>query len=107
MAEQLAELNKNANSIAWKSLGQTTGTSWLALPSEYNEIYVLLDNQTKLFGVLPSFVTGAMTINGYYATGNFGASGSIIINNGQIRLDQVFLNGSDVTSTTTMSVYYR
>lgn len=103
------------NPYAWKYLGTTTGINALTLPSDYTELYVTASCQGVTFNsIIIKEITGdQIIVGGYYATTTsgganiYGASCSILKSVTSIRLQQIFINGTSVTSDSTLKVYYR
>lgn len=112
----LSELTEN---LTWKKVGEVTGTASLALPSAFSELLVtvgttifyipsvLLDDTDK------SYYYGKVASNGHYLTLS---NNTVVVSKTSIRMvaykientSSVAIGGyTNITSSTTMTVYYR
>ena len=120
---ELAEQNKNfgalTENLTWKKVGEVTGTASLALPSAFSELLVtvgstifyipsiLLDDTEK------SYYYGKVASNGHYLSlGN----NTVFVSKTNIRMTSINVENTssvaigsykNITSSTTMTVYYR
>lgn len=121
---QAADLNEiktvvNANADAthtWVELGRKTGAVSMNLPNNYRDLLVILKLQggdntwlsINLPEALLSQFDSSMGFNsGYYRSASINAMGRVSVSSTSIILNQAYLNGNDVLSSTQWVVYYR
>ena len=107
-------VNANANAThKWVSVGDTTGTTSLTLPQDFNEILVVVkvanNDNVCITMVIPenTLYNTAHGFNGGYYAGNINAHVRVLGSLTSISLSIATLNNSNVLSTSTMEVYYR
>ena len=117
MAEHMAELNKEySNPLKWKLLGSKTGGAELSLPTgDYTELLVEVRHTISASSfvdfsniIKKELIGNSIVVGGYHALGT-SSSGSATVNKSAttIMANQVYVNGASVTSSATMTVYYR
>lgn len=121
---QAADLNEiktvvNANADAthtWVELARKTGAVSMNLPNNYRDLLVIIKLQggdntwltINLPETLVSQFDSAMGFNsGYYRSASINAMGRVSVSSTSIILNQAYLNGNDVLSSTQWVVYYR
>lgn len=109
---KLGELNQKMN---WKLLGSADGTNKITLPTDYNEILVLIHDKEhdmnfsilipKLF--INAFNTQQSYQSGYSQANSFIGRANIRVFEGKVWLYQLWVNAEEYTSKATIYCYYR
>lgn len=101
-----------SNKRAWKKQGTTiTGTTAVTLPTDYNELHIVVKYATLTFTIdlikLELTTTAQTFYTGYEAlTTNYGSC-AISATTTQISNSSVYVNGVNQVATATIDVYYR
>ena len=119
---QAADMNEiktvvNANADAtnkWVALGDTTGTTALTLPQDFNEILAVVkvnnNNNVCIPIVIPEgslYSTSYGFNGGYYEGASVNAHARVLASLTSISIGGATLNGSNVLTNSKMEVYYR
>ena len=101
------ELNKN---FEWKLAGSVIGTNSLKLPSDFSELFVLVDPKGAHKQILRPIrnILSSSLVN--YTIGFAGANNQFIklgVSLTEVKLSEVSYGNNDKTSESTVSVYYR
>lgn len=109
-------LNSNLNdSIQWKLVDSTTGTSQIAIPSDAKEIYVEVTRGTST-EIVYDFCIPIISLTNveklfyrqYWTGSNAYHSGVIKVTNKYVFIHRVLSNNNtDIASTSTITLYYR
>lgn len=108
---QAEVLDKNT----WKLVGTVTSTNSLNLPTEYNELHIFITNSsgikpTVVFNIKKQALTSSNQSfkKGYSSVeaSNYGRC-SLNITLTSTNIEDFYINGSNVVSSSTMKVYYR
>lgn len=99
--------------MAWTLLDTKTGTADISLPSNYNELFIKVkfgsyDIYVPMF--IPRIVLTSSYVQyraGYYSLSTAHGMVSIAIKDTMMNIYEVYLNGSNITSTSEIKVYYR
>ena len=104
------ELNSK---LQWKRTGAvTTGTGAVTIPSDASEVIIKANIGSNIIIDIPIPVAFLVTTEqsyrgGYYQNGSNGAMADFKCTTSKVTINNVYLNGSAVTATTTWVVYYR
>ena len=102
----------NLQSGTWKYVDTKTGTSGIALPSDFTELQVevqITANRLAAFHLIRNELTSSekrFIAGTYFATGDNNGC-SIGCTTGRVAILYAFSNGTDKTSTATITVYYK
>lgn len=115
MNEIKTVVNANADAThKWIALGDTTGTTALTLPQDFNEILAVVkvnnNNSVCIPIVIPegALYSVAHGFNGgYYEVASVNAHARVLASLTSISIGGTTLNGSSTTNNSTMEVYYR
>ena len=106
-------INALNSKIAWKLKDTATGTSSISLPSSFDELLVVVNYNDNRFTIhIPALYLSENDTkrfrSGAYlsSTTNYGCSVSVTAKS-SIALTNFYSNSTDVTSSCTISVYYR
>ena len=113
---QFNEQNKNLSdleeALKWKLVGTATGTTAIALPSEFNELLVETKNDNLWYNTttnIPKCLLSASDKR--YIAGGSSSGGQlfvrIVANIAKIYLENCVAAGGDITASTITSVYCR
>lgn len=99
--------------LAWTLLDTKTGTASINLPNDYNELFIKVkfgsyDIYVPMF--IPRIVLTSSYVQyraGYYSLSTAHGMVSIAIKDTMMNIYEVYLNGSNITSTSEIKVYYR
>lgn len=99
------------DNLEWKLVGSETGTTSIDLPNSFNELYIEIGNGNVIYNFnIPSIVlssTAKTYREGYFSSGVYGGGGYISITSSSVQIQDFMINGDNVTSTSTIIVYYR
>lgn len=100
------------NLVDWKLAGQVTGTSYITIPSDAQEIFLVTEEsneqQYTKYMLVKALKSMHYCYNGYYigSSNNAGCAWQYVNSNG-IRCVNCTRNGTTHTSTTITYLYYR
>ena len=96
-------------SVAWQLAGTQTGTTPISTPATFNELLIVIDDTHAYITmpVIPAMLSGTPTLirGGYYGTSS--AMSSVNVSSSEVALVAEYYENTDVTSSTTISLYYR
>lgn len=116
MNEIKTVVNNNADAThVWKSVGNTTGSTSIALSGTINELLAVVkvaNNDNVALSIVIPFNILKTTNTGFnsgYVNQGLGVSAGcrVLATTTSINLSIAYLNGNDSLSTSTMTVYYR
>lgn len=109
-------VNNNADAThVWKTLGNTTGSTALAISGTVNELLAVVkinNNDNVCLNIVIPFnilTTTSKGFNSGYVNNGLGVSSGcrVLASTTSINLSVAYLNGNDNLSSSTMMVYYR
>lgn len=98
--------------LTWKLVGKEIGGIPISLPKSFRElkIYINADSQFYVdFSIIRDYLSTAEKIfnKGYHLNSQYYAFVQIVSSTTRAYDSQVWVNGSDITSKCTITVYYR
>ena len=106
-------LNTLNSNLTWKLLDTKTGTTAIPIPSGAHEIFATLENPAKNIcfnfniPVISLSASNKTYRQAYYTTASNNGTCSLDISTSSINMTGFAVGGSDITSTASISVYYR
>lgn len=101
----------------WKSAGSVTSTDTLNLPSNFNELFIVvrfIDGPTDEYAceqiIIKNTLSSAVknfNLGGRLTVNNMGTGASANISTTTYKLKMLYINTTDMTSKATSYVYYR
>ena len=101
-----------SNKRIWKKQGSTiTGTASILLPTDYNELHILVKYTSSVFTYDLIKIELSTTAQNFYTgyeslTTSYGSS-IITATSSQVNINNVSIDGVNQSSTSTIDVYYR
>jgi len=111
----MKEANIHYGRLDWILAGSQTGHNHIALPTTFEELHILIVNNTYKISFVFDFIKEDMPAdnttlefrNGYYMNSTSYCTISLSIDGSDIWLDYIAINSSDVSSATSIKVYYK
>ena len=106
------ELAQGGGAGTWTLAGSETGTTAIAMPANANEIIAIVSTTTASASIIIPVAALTSSSENFYLPGGYADAaayyyGYVGVSTSSIAIGNVIVNGSVVTSTATIKVYYR